>query len=343
MLQVIGARDAIIRGCQEPSKCQKHAQSVGVLTGIHPGSGKKGGISLRLASFFTGIGGFDLGFERAGFEVVFQCEVDPHCQRVLRKHWPEVPLHENILTVTPGEIPHADVWSAGWPCQDISNANVQRTGLSGDRSGLFFRFMELARTVRPKWIILENVPGLISSDKGTAFESVIDEMEESGYLGGWTTCNTLDFGLPQDRERVVIVASLGTDCAYKVLAYGGRLQRDYQAGRKEWQANSLDDESCFGGNHPVVVQRRGGFGYTKGSHICPTLRAQTGKHQGGHSDRPILCGEELDVDRMRETDGVPGRLDGRRGRLIGNAISVPLAQWFAGAILLADQGNFQET
>jgi len=294
---------------------------------------------MRLASFFTGIGGFDLGFERAGYEVAFQCENDPHCQQVLQRHWPAVPLHSDILTLTPGAIPYADIWSAGWPCQDISSANAQRSGLNGSRSGLFFKFIDLARSVRPRWVILENVPGLLSADEGAALETVIDAMEEIGYLGGWTTCNTRDFGLPQDRERVVIVGSLGTDRAYQVLAHGSRLQRNHKARGEEWQASPPAAAGSAGGHDPVVVQRRGGFGFTKGAHICPTIRAQTGKHQGGHSDRPILCGQELDLERMRETNGVSGRLDGRRGRLIGNSVAVPLAQWFASAILHAEQGR----
>ncbi|MDA0301506.1 MAG: DNA (cytosine-5-)-methyltransferase [Chloroflexi bacterium] len=293
---------------------------------------------LRLASFFTGIGGFDLGFEQAGADVVFQCEIDPHCQQVLNKHWPDVPLHDDITTLEAGDIPYADIWSAGWPCQDLSNANSQREGLSGARSGLFFRFIELARTVRPRWIILENVPGLLSADGGSAFESVIDQIEEVGYLGGWTTSNTLDFGLPQNRERVVLVASLGTDSAYNVLAHGSRLHGDHQTRGEQRKGSAAETAGGAGGHDPVVVQRRGGFGYTKGSDICPTLRAQTGKHQGGHSDRPILCGEELDLERMRAVDGVSGRLDGRRGRLIGNAVAVPLARWFATQIMLADEG-----
>ena len=213
---------------------------------------------MKLASFFTGIGGFDLGFERAGCEVTFQCEIDPHCQRVLKQHWPDVPLHDDILTLRPGDIPYADIWSAGWPCQDISNANAQRSGLGGEQSGLFFRFIDLARTAKPKWVILENVPGLLSADRGTALESVIDEMEEVGYLGGWTTgCNTLDFGLPQDRERIIIVGSLGTDCAYKVLAYGSSLQRDYQARREERAENAATLAGGIGGHHPVVAATPG--------------------------------------------------------------------------------------
>ena len=294
---------------------------------------------MKLASFFTGIGGFDLGFERAGAEVVFQCEIDTHCQQVLRRHWPKVPLHGDILNLEPGEIPNADIWSAGWPCQDLSNGNSQRAGLGGSRSGLIFRFIELARAVQPRWLILENVSGILSADNGSALESVVNAMEEIGYLGGWTTCNTLDFGLPQSRERVVVVASLRTDCAYGVLAHGSKLRWDHQARGEQRKGSAAKINGGAGRHDPVVVQRRGGFGYTKGSDICPTIRAQTGKHQGGHSDRPILCGEEFNVERMRATNGVPGRLDGRRGRLIGNAVAVPLAQWFAATIMSVDAGR----
>ena len=291
---------------------------------------------MRLASFFTGIGGFDLGFEQAGCQVVFQCEIDPVCQRVLRSHWPDIPLHDDIATLQGPDVPEADIWSAGWPCQDVSHANAQRTGIRGENSGLFYEFMRLVGENRPRWIILENVPGLLSADGGTAFESVIDEMEKVGYLGGWTSCNTLDFGLPQNRERIIIVGSLGTDCAYQVFAHGGCLRRHHQAREKQRAGSPAAVEESDGSEYPIVVQRRGGFGFTGGSHICPTLRAQTGRHQGGHSDRPILCGAQLDMDRMGKVDGVPPRLDGRRGRLIGNAVSVPLARWFASAIMEVD-------
>jgi site-specific DNA-cytosine methylase len=85
---------------------------------------------MRVSSFFAGIGGFDLGLERAGMNVVFQCEIDPFCQQILKRHWPHVPLHEDITTLNPATIPAADLWCAGWPCQDLSTANTERTGLS---------------------------------------------------------------------------------------------------------------------------------------------------------------------------------------------------------------------
>jgi DNA (cytosine-5)-methyltransferase 1 len=296
---------------------------------------------MRFASFFAGIGGFDLGFERAGMKGVFQCEIDPYCQRVLKRHWPDVKLHGDINSLLPDDIPEADVWTAGWPCQDVSNANAQREGINGARSGLFFRFSELVSKSKPKWIVLENVSGLLSSDAGLAFESVIDRLEEIGYLGVWFTCNTLSAGLPHNRERVFIIASLKSDDSHEFYSDSGELLRDHSpraASRPRRKIGPHLSEE-FVSDGPLLVQRRGGFGYTKGTSYSPTIRAQTGKHQGGHTDRPILCGQKLDLGRMREADGVSRGLDGRRGRFIGNAIAPPIAEFIARRILEIEEKN----
>jgi len=287
---------------------------------------------MKVASFFSGIGGFDLGFERAGMQVVFQCEIDPLCQKVLRKHWPGVALHGDITKLQASAIPQSDLWCAGWPCQDLSKANPDRQGLSGQRSGLFYTFMELVKEVQPQWLVLENVTGLLSAEAGQALERVINELEACGYLGGWLSCNARHAGLPHNRDRLFLIASFRSDCAYRIFANCGELLRDSEA-RKSGKTQVRSDLcESFIGHTPLVVQRRGGFGYTLAGSICPTLRAQTGKHQGGHSDRPILCGQELNVDRMGTPDGIPSRMDGRRGRLIGNAIVPQIAQWLGGLI-----------
>lgn len=278
---------------------------------------------MRFASFFAGIGGFDLGLQKAGMEPVFHCEVDPHCQKILKRHWPKVPLHGDITTLTASQIPEAEIWCAGWPCQDLSQGNAFRAGLQGSRSGLFFTFAKLAEEIKPKWIILENVKGLLTADKGTAFEHVINTLEEIGYLGGWFTCNLLDIGLPQHRERVFIIASYKSDCAYKFYSHcsellGNNSTREESGSRRKTRPNFSEE---FISNSPLLVQRRGGFGYTKANNYSPTIRAQTGRHQGGHTDRPILCGQKLNVERVREVNGLPRGMDGRRGRFIGNAVS----------------------
>jgi DNA (cytosine-5)-methyltransferase 1 len=290
-------------------------------------------MTLRVCSFFAGIGGFDLGFERAGMQVVFQCEIDSFCQKILKRHWPHVPLQDDITTLSASAIPTSELWCAGWPCQDLSTANTERKGLSGERSGLFYRFMDLVKEVQPKWLVMENVPGVLSAEQGNALEAVINSLEEGGYLGGWLSCNAFDTGLPHNRDRVFFIASFRSECAYNFFINSSELSGDTSS-RKSSRSQTRPDicESTVR-NTPLVVQRRGGFGYTLAKSICPTLRAQTGGHQGGHSDRPILCGEKLDVDRVRDAYGVSPRLDGRRGRLLGNAVVPTISQWIGEQIL----------
>lgn len=298
---------------------------------------------MKVASFFAGVGGFDLGLERAGMKVVFQCEIDPLAQRVLKRHWPEVPIHDDITTLRPTAIPPADLWCAGWPCQDLSHANADRVGLAGARSGLFHTFMDLAGEVRPHWIVMENVPGLLSADHGTALESVVERLEENGYLGGWFSCDIADAGLPHHRDRLFFVASHQSDGAHRFFVDGDELSWDFAERRKSGEGTRSKVRRGTAGNDPLLVQRRGGFGYTAASSICPTIRAQTGRHQGGHSDRPILCGQELDVERVRATDGLPRGLDGRRGRLIGNAVSPLIVEWIGRRIrAIADSSHALE-
>jgi DNA (cytosine-5)-methyltransferase 1 len=138
---------------------------------------------LEVASFFAGIGGFDLGLERAGMKVAFQCEINKFCQKVLKKHWPNVPLHSDIEEVEPADIPKtAQVWCGGFPCQDLSLANQgKRKGLDGERSGLFYRYAELIATHKPRWVIVENVPGLLNSHQGKDFQILLKKLDELGY------------------------------------------------------------------------------------------------------------------------------------------------------------------
>jgi DNA (cytosine-5)-methyltransferase 1 len=184
---------------------------------------------------------------------------------------------------------------------------------------------------------MENVIGLLSAERGEALEVVTDRLEEIGYLGGWFTCNTLDAGLPQHRERVFLIATYRSEAAYQFLSNVRGSYRDYAAGGARGKDLRSDISEGSGGYDPLLVQRRGGFGYTKAKSFSPTIRAQTGGHQGGHSDRPILCSQELDLGRMRETNGISGRLDGRRGRLIGNSVSPQIAQWIASEIVKIEQ------
>lgn len=164
-------------------------------------------MSYKVASFFSGIGGLDLGLERAGFEVVFQCEVKPFCREILKQHWPDLPLENDIRILDDAKIPEADVWAAGFPCQDLSLARMgPRSGLKGAQSGLFHDFMRLVRARNPRAILLENVHGLLSSHGGRDFAVVLQALDECGYDVAWRVLDSKHFGVPQQRRRVYIAA-----------------------------------------------------------------------------------------------------------------------------------------
>ena len=170
---------------------------------------------MNVLSLFSGIGGFDLGFERAGMNIVGVCEIDKHAQKILQRHFPNAMLHTDVKEVRydRGAI---DVICGGFPCQDVSVAGKRR-GLDGERSGLWFEFARIIDDVQPKWAVIENVPGLLSSDGGRDFATIIQWLANRGYGVGWRVLDSQGFGLAQRRKRVFIVASFGTPSGCTVL------------------------------------------------------------------------------------------------------------------------------
>ena len=156
-------------------------------------------MKLKVLDIFAGIGGFSLGLERTGgFETVAFCEIDPYCRRVLAKHWPDVPCHDDVQTFV---FPQADVITAGFPCQDISGAG-KRAGLSGTRSRLFWDVMRAFRMVGCKYILLENVADLLHRGMG----DVCGAMASGGLRVEWDCVSARDVGAPHYRDRIWIVA-----------------------------------------------------------------------------------------------------------------------------------------
>ena len=170
---------------------------------------------MRVGSLFSGIGGFDLGFERAGMEIVWQCEVDKKCQSVLRRHWPEVTVYDDVRDIGTGA-EAVDVICGGFPCQDVSVAG-RRAGLAGERSGLWFEFHRVLQCLRPQWVVVENVPGLLSSNRGRDFATVIQGLVQLGYGVCWRVLDSQYFGVAQRRRRVFVVGHLGDGRAAQVL------------------------------------------------------------------------------------------------------------------------------
>jgi len=165
-------------------------------------------------SLFAGVGGFDLALERAGVKVVASVEWDKHAQNVLRKQFPNAQVFGDIQGVTGEQLraagfdPTDGIITGGFPCQDLSVAG-KRAGLAGSRSGLFWEICRLLDETRTQTFILENVPGLLSSNNGRDMAVVIEALVERGYRIAWRVLDAQYFGVPQRRRRVFIVGCLG--------------------------------------------------------------------------------------------------------------------------------------
>ena len=174
-------------------------------------------MTLTVGSLFSGIGGFDLGCERAGMRVAWQSEIDRAASAVLRRHWPHVPNLGDVRHVgRESGTPPVDIICGGFPCQDLSVAG-RRAGLAGERSGLWHEFHHIVASLRPRWVVVENVPGLLSSNGGRDFAVVLRGLVECGYGVSWRVLDAQYFGVPQRRRRVFIVGSLGDGRSAQVL------------------------------------------------------------------------------------------------------------------------------
>ena len=159
---------------------------------------------------FAGVGMARMGMEQAGFKCVYTCEFDKHKRKEYKLIHGNIPEGCDIRDVRAADIPRADVWFFGAPCQDFSLAGL-RKGLGGDRSSLIgevFRLIEEKTEDKPEWLVYENVKGMLSSNYGYDFLSILLAMDELGYDIEWQTLNTKDFGLPQNRERVYTIGHL---------------------------------------------------------------------------------------------------------------------------------------
>jgi DNA (cytosine-5)-methyltransferase 1 len=158
---------------------------------------------LRVLDLFSGIGGFSLGLERTGgFETVAFCEIELFPQRILKKHWPEVPCHSDVRTITGVD---ADVITGGFPCQDISTSG-SGDSLDGERSGLWFEMLRIIGGVRPRFVIVENSPNLLSGNDGRWMGTVLGGLAAFRYDAEWHVIPAAAVGAPHKRERVWIIA-----------------------------------------------------------------------------------------------------------------------------------------
>ena len=165
---------------------------------------------LSFGSLFSGIGGFDLGFERAGMRCKWQVEIDPFCNKVLAKHWPNVRRHDDVRTFPPddGTDWRVDVICGGFPCQDISNAG-HKAGIDGERSGLWREYARIIRLLRPRFVAVENVATILVR----GHDRILGDMAAIGFDGEWEVLSACAFGAAHSRERMFyIFHANGCEC-----------------------------------------------------------------------------------------------------------------------------------
>ena len=285
-------------------------------------------------SFFAGIGGFDLGFERQGFKTSFLCEINPFCQDILKKHWKSTPIFSDITKLSPEEIPTAEIWCGGFPCQDISLARAasSRLGLSGARSGLFYTYANLVEKCDPEVVIMENVEGLLSSTKGNDLGTILKRMTELGYAVSWRVLNSRYFGVPQSRSRIYICCWKNNLAkAFSVLFEDDLIQKPSNP------REGFLSPSDFGDSYPRVPK------------VAYCLAATSGRHTGTDWSRTYVVCENgvrrltpLEYERLQ---GFPDLwtvspnyslnsddTDTLRYTAVGNAVSVPVIEWLANRV-----------
>ncbi len=299
---------------------------------------------LRVLDLFSGIGGFSLGLERAGFKTVAFCEIDPYCRRVLAKHWPGVPIYGDIRELNAGRLRAdgvgVDVICGGFPCQDISLAG-KGAGIDGERSGLWSEYSRLIGELRPRYAIVENVAALL----GRGLDRVLGDLSALGYDAEWHCIPAAAVGAPHRRDRLWIVAY--AQCAERG-AFSDPLQGVAgQDALPQWQegsggagggrqdvahANNQGLEGWFG----AVVQecageRLAGAGGSLGDPLgMRELQSQGGEQEErGWAGNAGWWGTEPDVGRVAH--GVPSRLD--RLRALGNAVVPQIPELIGRAIL----------
>jgi DNA (cytosine-5)-methyltransferase 1 len=199
---------------------------------------------MNVLSLFSGVGGFDLGLERAGMTTVAQCEWDAKCQQVLARHWPDVPRWGDVSDVNGSDLPDCDLVAFGSPCQDLSVAGKRAGMVEGEtRSGLFYEAIRIIKELQedgrgPAWVVWENVVGALSSNGGRDFGAVLDSLADLGAVDiQWRVLDAQWFGVPQRRRRVFVVARLNVGDAGQpeVLPVGASVRRDPAPGSETGQ------------------------------------------------------------------------------------------------------------
>lgn len=281
-------------------------------------------MTLTFLDFFSGVGGFRHGLELAGMKCIGFCEKDKFARKSYeamydtKGEW----FHDDITTIDPTRLPKADLWCAGSPCQNVSIAG-KRAGLYGERSGLFFTFVELIKSQKeedkPEWILLENVKGLLSSGGGRDYLDYLSILDESGYDLEWQVFNSKDYGVPQNRERIYTIGHLRRKGRRQVLPISRESSNHLKQLVGGMQSYRVYDPS---GIATTLVGEGGGLGAKTGLYLIdqsltePKLteeaRCITARYTAGATKRTAMNSGVLEVQPIL-TQGIKVRNGTKQG------------------------------
>jgi DNA (cytosine-5)-methyltransferase 1 len=277
------------------------------------------------AGLFAGIGGLEEGFRQAGYTSGMLCELDPLARRVLKRHFPNAEVTTDVTALK--QLPSSDVVLAGFPCQDLSQVG-RRKGISGPNSGLIEYVFSLLRglTNHPRWLVIENVPFMLSLDRGRAIRTVTRALEDLGYSWAYRTIDAQAFGLPQRRRRVILLASkscdprpviLGVDKGSPAaLPHGSHACGFYWTEGNTGIGWAIDAVPPLKGGSALHIPSPPAIWFPRRRFIGVPAIEDAERLQGFAAG--WTCVDEDDV-----------RCERQRWRMIGNAVSVPLARWIA--------------
>jgi len=278
---------------------------------------------LKICSLFSGIGGFELGFDLAGAETVMMCESDELARAVLKLRFPHVRLTSDVRKLR--SLPDCDILTAGWPCQDLSQAG-RTVGIAGERSGLVsevFRLLDIKKK-KPEFVLLENVAFALQLERGAAIKLVTQQFNRLGYKWAYRVLDSRSFGLPQRRRRVFILASLSNDPAS--ILFNGAHSPPAHLHEKvaKFGFYWTEGNTGLGWSVDSVPPLKGGSSVS-----IPSPPAIWDLRRGEFSRPGIADAERMQGFPADWTD-IPEHIAARaRWKLVGNAVSVPVVRWIA--------------